>query len=253
MSENLTPFAAEQVCSYPCLPSVDECVILIDKPLGWTSFDVVRKLRRILHVKKVGHAGTLDPMATGLLICLVGRATKRMEHFMGLTKTYDGMLRLGEVTPSYDAESEVVERRDWRHLTDQNLEAARMQLLGDIDQIPPMFSAVKVGGERLYKKARRGEEIERKPRRITIYDFDLLNASMPEVPFRVRCSKGTYVRSLVHDFGAILGVGAHLTMLRRTAIGEYDVVRAWDMSELELALADHPQPTASPGGADAKE
>ncbi|HET6566818.1 MAG TPA: tRNA pseudouridine(55) synthase TruB [Rhodothermales bacterium] len=253
MSGKVIPPAAERICRYPELPSTEDCVVLVDKPKGWTSFDVVRKLRRLLHVKKIGHAGTLDPMATGLLICLLGRATKRMEHFMGLPKTYEGVLRLGEATPSYDADSEVVERKDWRHLTSHDLEAARKQFRGDLEQIPPMFSAVKVGGERLYKKARRGEEVERKPRRITIYDFDLLDVAMPDVTFRVRCSKGTYVRSLAHDFGAVLGVGAHLTALRRTAIGEYDVADAWRVEALESAVGGYSGTDTAPGQAGAKE
>lgn len=217
-------------------PSFERAALLIDKPKGWSSFDVIRRLRRILGVRKIGHAGTLDPMATGLLICLVGRATKLMETFMSLPKTYEGTLRLGETTPSYDAETEPVARRPWVHLTEADLEEARLGFLGEITQVPPMYSAVKVGGERLYKKARRGEEIARPPRTVHVYTFDLTGRDGPDVSFRVCCSKGTYVRSLAHDFGERLGCGAHLTALRRTAIGPYSVENAWTLDALEQAL-----------------
>jgi tRNA pseudouridine55 synthase len=226
----------ECVYGYPDLPPLEEAVLLIDKPKGWSSFDVIRKLRWLLGVKKIGHAGTLDPMATGLLICLIGKATKRMEHFMGMPKVYTGTFRLGQTTASYDAETVVVEQRPWRHITDQELEVVRLQFLGDIQQQPPMYSAVKVGGERLYKMARRGEEIERAPRPVHIYAFTLTDRSGPDVSFAVRCSKGTYIRSLAHDFGQVLGSGAHLTALRRTTIGEYSVDRAWDMEQFQQAL-----------------
>lgn len=217
-------------------------MLLIDKPGGWTSFDVIRKLRGLLshaageRVRKIGHAGTLDPMATGLLICLIGRATKQMEAFMGLPKRYEGTLRLGEVTPSYDAETDVTERRAWQHLTREDLEAARQEFLGLITQHPPMYSAVKVGGERLYKKARRGEQVERPPRQVRIDAFDLTEWNGPDVSFDVECSKGTYIRSLAHDLGQQLGVGAHLVALRRTAIGPYRVDAAWTIDQLETAI-----------------
>jgi len=143
----------------------------MDKPPGWSSFDVIRKLRPMLKVRKIGHAGTLDPMATGLLICLVGRATKLMNTFMGMPKCYEGTMRLGEVTPSYDAESDVTNRAPWEHVTEQEMEEARSAFEGEIEQIPPMYSAVKVNGERLYKKARRGEEVKRSPRNVVIEKF----------------------------------------------------------------------------------
>ncbi len=229
--------SAALVFGYPDLPrSFDGAVLLVDKPGQGSSFDVIRKLRRLLPVRKIGHAGTLDPMATGLLICLVGRATKRMEAFMGLPKTYEGTLRLGETTPSYDAETDVAERRAWRHLTDADLEAARRRFVGEVTQQPPMYSAVKVGGERLYRKARRGEVTERPLRRVRIDEFALTGREGADVTFRVRCSKGTYIRSLAHDFGQVLGVGAHLTALRRTAIGPYAVQDAWTLEGLEQAL-----------------
>ncbi|RMF63917.1 MAG: tRNA pseudouridine(55) synthase TruB [Bacteroidetes bacterium] len=221
----------------PRLPaSFERAVLPVDKPRGWTSFDVIRKLRRLLRVRKIGHAGTLDPMATGLLICLVGRATKRMETFMGLPKTYEGVLRLGEVTPSYDAETEVTGRRPWQHLREADLEAVRQRFVGEVVQLPPMYSAVKVGGERLYRKARRGEDVERPARTVQIHAFELTGWEGPDVSFRVVCSKGTYIRTLAHDVGQALGCGAHLVALRRTAIGPYTVEAAWTLPALEEAL-----------------
>jgi len=226
----------EVVYTPPARPdSFERAVLPIDKPKWQTSYDVVRTLRRLTE-QKVGHAGTLDPMATGLLIILVGRATKLMEAFMGLPKTYEGTLRLGEVTPSYDTETEVSERHDWSHLTDTELEAAREPFLGHITQRPPMYSAVKVRGERLYKKARRGEKVERPPRQVRIDAFELTEWSDADVSFRVVCSKGTYIRSLAHDFGQELGVGAHLVALRRTAIGPYHVDDTWTIEQLAAAL-----------------
>ena len=196
------PETPVDIYGYPDLPAeYGRVVLLMDKPQGWSSFDVIRKLRRLLPVRKIGHAGTLDPMATGLLICLIGRATKLMETFMGLKKTYEGTLRLGAVTPSYDAETDVDDQCAWDHLTEVDLETARQLFLGEITQKPPMYSAVKVGGERLYKKARRGETVERPTRQVRIDAFDLTRWDDADVSFRVVCSKGTYIRSLAHDFG----------------------------------------------------
>lgn len=211
-------------------------VLLMDKPKGWSSFDVIRKLRRLTRMRKIGHAGTLDPMATGLLICLTGRATKQMESFMRMPKVYEGAMRLGESTPSYDAETPVTDRADWSRVTDDALEEARRRFLGDILQVPPMYSAIRVGGERLYKKARRGETVERPPASVRIDRFELTARQGRDVSFVVACSKGTYIRSLAHDMGQALGVGAHLTALRRTAIGPYEVSRAWDIPAIEAAL-----------------
>ena len=211
-------------------------VLLIDKPIGWSSFGVVKRVRRLVQGRKVGHAGTLDPAASGLLICLVGRATKSMESFMHMTKSYQGVLRLGETTPSLDAETPVIERRPWEHLTPENLDKASKQFVGTIQQKPPMYSAVKVAGERLYKKARRGEWVERKLNTVEVYSFELTNIHGPDVAFSVRCSKGTYIRSLAHDFGQTLGVGAHLVALRRTAIGNYSVENAWTIDALTESL-----------------
>ncbi len=220
------------------LPADRNGVVLpIDKPRGITSFGVVRVLRRLLQIKKVGHAGTLDPMATGLLLCAVGRkATRQIDTLVGADKHYTGTLRLGETTPSYDAETEVLERKPWEGVTDAALHEAVSQLTGSILQQPPMYSAVKVGGERLYKKARRGETIARKPRPVTVYAFTLTHRNGPDVDFAVHCSKGTYIRTLAHDLGQAVGTGAHLTVLRRTAIGPYAVEDAWTLEGLEREL-----------------
>lgn len=223
--------------SAPVPTSFNGVGLLMDKPPGWTSFGVIKRLRRLLHIKKIGHAGTLDPMATGLLICLVGRrATREVDTFMGLPKTYEGTLRLGEVTASYDAETEVIEQKPWAHITDDQLEAVRPRFTGAIMQQPPMYSAVKIGGERLYKKARRGEDVARPPRPVDIHRFEWTGRDGADVSFVVECSKGTYIRSLAHDVGQALGVGAHLVRLRRTAIGPYSVAQAWTPEALEAAL-----------------
>lgn len=212
--------------------------LLVDKPKGLTSFDVVRAVREGTGVKKVGHAGTLDPMATGLLIVLVARpATRLQEAFMHLPKTYEGTIRLGETTPSHDAETEVIERHDPSGLTEQHLEEARQAFLGLIEQVPPMYSAVKVDGERLYKKARRGETVDRPPRQVRVDAFELEEWSPPDLSFHVECSKGTYIRSIARDLGEQLGVGGHLIDLRRVAIGPYGVQEAWSLESLKEALS----------------
>lgn len=225
--------------------SWDNVVLPVDKPAGWTSFDIIRRLRKLTRLRRIGHAGTLDPMATGLLICLLGKATRQMTKWLEAPKTYTGAMRLGETTASYDADTEVLETRDWRHITSEDLERAKSQFIGEIVQLPPMYSAVKVGGERLYKKARRGESIERPPRHVSVYSFDITDVRGQDVSFVIRCSKGTYIRSLAHDFGQRLGVGAHLVALRRTAIGDLDVRDAWTIDALERVLpsADSPGPS----------
>lgn len=221
------------------LGDVSGSAFLIDKPEGWTSYDIIRRLKRYFPKSvKIGHAGTLDPLATGLLILLFGKATKAQQAFLALPKVYYGTMRLGEVTPSMDAETDVTERRDITRVTPQQIESACAAHTGTIEQIPPMYSAVKVGGERLYKKARRGESILRKPNTVTVSAFDLLDVAGADVRFRVRCSKGTYIRALAHDVGQSLGVGAYLTKLRRTAIGEYSVEQAWDIQQLISVLED---------------
>ncbi len=207
--------------------------LLVDKPQDITSFGVVKKVRWALGVKKVGHAGTLDPMATGLLILLVGRdATRQQDRFMGLPKVYTGTLRLGQTTASYDAETPVEEEADASGITDADLEAALEPFVGEIQQRPPVYSAIKKGGERLYKKARRGEEVEIEPRPTTVFSFEITGRRGDDVDVRVECSKGTYIRSLAHDLGQALGVGAHLVALRREAIGPFQVGEAFSLDAL---------------------
>jgi len=218
-------------------------MLLVDKPQDWTSFDVVNKIRhrirKRLGVKKikVGHAGTLDPMATGLLIICTGKATKQIDNYQGMPKCYTGTLHMGATTPSYDAETEVDAQFPINHLSPALLEETRQQFLGEIKQIPPMFSAIKVDGQPLYKRARRGEMIEVQPRPVTISRFELTRVDLPEIDFEVDCSKGTYIRSLAYDFGKAAGSGAYLKALRRTAIGSYRVEDAWNLE----ALIDHIQ------------
>lgn len=230
-------------------PSVwENAVVLVDKPKGWTSFDVCGKLRgqvaALLRKKnrdvKVGHAGTLDPMATGLLIVCVGKATKSIDQFVAMRKEYSGVLRLGEGTASYDAESEVTTQLPWEHITDAALLSARDTFLGDIDQLPPIFSALRVNGKRMYESAREGKEVERTPRRVTVDAFDLKRTEegSRDVAFWVTCSKGTYIRSLAHDLGEAVGSAAHLTALRRESIGEHSVRNAWAIETLAAALQE---------------
>jgi tRNA pseudouridine55 synthase len=238
----------DEACSKRELPPTAQfsegAFLLVDKPIGWTSFDVVNKLRNrlkaCLGVKniKVGHAGTLDPMATGLLIVCTGKATKQLQDFQLLSKTYSGTLRLGATTPSYDAESPVDEVFPFSHITPQMLEEARQRFLGPVSQVPPIFSAIKVDGQPLYKKARKGEQVHIEPRNIHIYAFDLTRIALPEVDFEVHCSKGTYIRSLAHDFGKALRSGAYLSALRRTAIGEFRIEDAWSLEALTEALEE---------------
>lgn len=228
------------VYTRPDLPAAFEegAVLLVDKPNGITSFDVVRRMRKATDTKKVGHAGTLDPLATGLLIVLVARpATRLQEAFMHLPKTYEGTIRLGATTPSHDTETEVVERCDPSSVTRDTIEEALQTFLGPLEQVPPMYSAVKVDGKRLYKKARRGETVDRPPRQVRIDEVDVTEWAQPDVSFRLTCSKGTYIRSLARDLGEKLGVGGHLVSLRRTAIGPHHVEEAWPLEALEEALS----------------
>jgi tRNA pseudouridine55 synthase len=215
-----------------------DLVLPVDKPPGITSFGVIRRLRGILRVKKIGHAGTLDPMATGLLICLVGReATRRADLFQAQHKLYTGTIRLGQTTASYDAETDVIEERDASAVTPDQVERAAAAFVGEIEQVPPVYSAIKKDGERLYKKARRGEEVDVPPRHVTVFFFDVDAQNLPDVGFEAACTKGTYVRSLAHDLGQALGVGGHLTRLRREAIGDLNVASAWTLEALEEAVA----------------
>jgi len=203
-------------------------LLLIDKPIDWTSFDVVNKVRRLLsrhyHIKfKVGHAGTLDPKATGLLLICTGGMTKQIERFMGLDKEYTGTFTLGAITPSYDSETEAIQVADCRLLNAEVIHETAKKFTGNILQVPPVFSAKKIDGKRAYRYARKDQEIELPPVPVTISRFGITRIELPEVDFIVRCSKGTYIRSLARDFGEELGVGAYLSALRRTMIGDYDV------------------------------
>ncbi|KAK9676326.1 hypothetical protein RND81_11G069300 [Saponaria officinalis] len=210
-------------------------VVLVNKPKGWTSFTVCGKLRRLTKVKKVGHAGTLDPMATGLLIVCVGKATKVVDRYQGMIKGYSGTFRLGEATSTWDADSPVIQRESWEHIKEEDIKKAAASFMGEIWQVPPMFSAIKVGGEKMYDKARRGESIELSPRRISIFQFDVERSleDRQNLIFRVTCSKGTYIRSLCADLGKALGSCAHLIALRRDSIGDYAADDAYEFQELE--------------------
>lgn len=207
-------------------------VLLVDKPQQWTSFDVVKKVRGALRVKKVGHAGTLDPMATGLLILCSGKMTKQIDSFQAQMKSYQGSMCLGAVTASYDADTPREEEKDTSTITETQIHEGAQHFVGDISQLPPMYSAVKVDGQRLYKLARKGEEVERRPRTVSVTRFSIDAVKLPQVDFTVECSKGTYVRSLAHDLGQDLGCGAYLTALRRTAIGSQNVSDAWTIDSI---------------------
>ena len=221
--------------------SLDEgVVLLLDKPLTWTSFDVVRKVKNALRIKKIGHAGTLDPLATGLLILCTGRKTKEIDLIQAQEKEYTGTFRLGETTPSFDLETAVDLVRPYAHLTDEEITAATRPFLGLIQQTPPLFSAVKVDGERAYALARTGREAALKPKTVEITAFELTRIALPEVDFRVVCSKGTYIRSLARDLGAALGCGAHLTRLVRTRIGAYRVEDAFSLAAIEALRPPRP-------------
>jgi tRNA pseudouridine55 synthase len=202
-------------------------MILVDKPYRWTSFDVVNRIRKVLQVK-VGHCGTLDPLATGLLICCTGKFTKKITEYQQLGKEYTGIIHLGALTPTYDLESEPQDFKPYEHLTEADIINATKQFTGDILQTPPIHSAIKKDGKRAYELARKGEEIKLQPRPVTISEFDITKVSLPEVHFRVACSTGTYIRSLANDLGVALGCGGYLQELRRTKIGEYDVVNAME-------------------------
>lgn len=215
-------------------------VILLDKPLHWSSFQAVNKLKYLLKRKfnlskkfKIGHAGTLDPLASGLLIICTGKFTKQITEIQAQAKEYTGTFFIGATTPSYDLETEIDARFDIDHISDQTIEEARLQFLGEIDQIPPVFSAIKKDGKRLYEHARAGETVEIAARKTTIYEFELTRIALPEIDFRVVCSKGTYIRSLAFDFGKALQSGAHLSALRRTKIGDYAVVNASTIADFE--------------------
>jgi len=216
-------------------------VLLLDKPLTWTSFDVVRKVKNTLRIKKIGHAGTLDPLATGLLILCTGKKTKEIDQIQAQEKEYTGTFRLGQTTPSFDLETAVDAELPFEHLTEAAIREATATFIGLIEQTPPLFSAVKVNGERAYEVARRGGEAEIKSKQVTIREFEITRVALPEVEFRVTCSKGTYIRSLARDFGVALGCGAHLTKLVRTRIGAYQVTEALNMEQIEALRPPRPE------------
>lgn len=223
-------------------PYVEGKVILIDKPLEWTSFDAVKKVKNGLRKKyqlkkiKVGHAGTLDPLASGLLIVCTGKKTKIIESIQAQEKTYIGTIKLGETTPSYDLETIVDKSFPVDHITVDLMKEAARSFVGEIDQMPPDFSAKKIDGQRAYVLARKGEKPQLSAKKIKIYSFDIDSVDFPLVHFRVTCSKGTYIRSLAHDFGAALKSGGHLTSLRRTKIGNYDVEEAVEIDHFFESL-----------------
>ena len=221
---------------------LDGQILLINKPLGWTSFDVVKKIKNLIRTKynlkklKVGHAGTLDPLASGLLIVCTGKFTKRISELQGQAKIYTGDITLGGTTPSYDLETEIDTKFETNHITETLVKETTEQFIGEIEQKPPIFSALKRGGERLYEKARRGESFEIQARKVSVHSFDIKTIEMPKVRFEIKCSKGTYIRSIAYDFGTALNSGAHLSKLCRTAIGDYQLGDALDVSDFEKQL-----------------
>lgn len=222
---------------------LDGQVLLIDKPLKWSSFQAVNKLKYLLINKvglpkkfKIGHAGTLDPLATGLLLVCTGKFTKRISELQGQAKEYTGTFYIGATTPSYDLETEIDETFTTSHIDEALIHETVKQFLGEIDQKPPIFSAIKKDGVRLYEHARAGETVEIASRKTTIHEFEITRIALPEIDFRVVCSKGTYIRSLAFDFGKAMNSGSHLTVLRRTKIGDYDVKNAIDITLFEESL-----------------
>lgn len=214
-------------------PFAEGKVLLIDKPLEWTSFDIVRKLRTLIKVSKIGHAGTLDPLASGLLIVCTGTYTKKINEYMGMEKEYTGSFTIGATTPTYDLESTPENITPIDNITTEQIYNATSQFTGLIMQVPPIFSAIKQGGKPVYKLARRGEEVVLEARPVTISAFEITAIELPKLYFRVVCSTGTYIRSLAHDYGQALGVGAYLSDLRRTRIGNFLVEDAVNMQQLE--------------------
>lgn len=213
-------------------------VLLVDKPEGWTSFDVVAKLRGVIKSKlglkkyKVGHAGTLDPLATGLLIVCTGKKTKEIQEYQDRKKEYTGVITLGGTTPTYDLEMPVDREFPTDHISEEDLRSACRALTGEIEQNVPVYSAVKVDGRRMYQLARKGEPVRIKSRMVVIHDFEIETSGFPRIGFRISTSKGTYIRSVAHDFGKLVHSGAHLSRLRRTKIGEFCVDDAWNLDEL---------------------
>jgi len=207
-------------------------MLLIDKPLNWTSFDVVRKIRGQIKIKKVGHAGTLDPLASGLLIVCTGKFTKKINQYMGMEKEYTGSFTLGATTPTYDLESQPTEHRNILAITEHDIYQATLPFTGTIQQVPPIYSAIKKDGKPVYLMARKGIEFTLEPRTITINNFTITHMELPVVYFKVVCTTGTYIRSLAHDYGKQLGCGAYLSALRRTRIGNYLASNALTMEQM---------------------
>ncbi len=225
---------------------LDGQIILIDKPLHWTSFQAVNKLKWTLKSRlklkkiKIGHAGTLDPLATGLLIVCTGKFTKKITEIQSQAKEYTGTFHIGATTPSYDLETGIDETFPTDHITETLIRETTRQFIGEIDQKPPIFSAIKKDGKRLYEHARAGEEVEIASRKTTVSEFEITRIDLPEVDFRIACSKGTYIRSMAYDFGKALGSGAHLTALRRTKIGDYSVENALSVTSFEDSVVPDP-------------
>ncbi len=221
---------------------LDGQILLFNKPIGWSSFDVVKKIRTLILKKynqkkiKIGHAGTLDPLASGLLLICTGKYTKKIIELQKKPKTYTGSFFLGATTASYDLETPIKSTYKIDHINEEKIELARLNFIGEIKQKPPIFSALKKGGERLYKKARRGEKIELKNRLVNIYEFKILSADLPIVDFEITCSKGTYIRSVANDFGEALKSGAYLSKLCRTSIGEYNLNKSYCINSFKQHL-----------------
>ncbi len=220
------------------LPYLEGKVLLLDKPMNWTSFAVVKKIRYLTGISKVGHAGTLDPLATGLLIVCTGKFTKKINEYMGMEKEYTGSFTLGATTPTYDLESTPENHKDFSSLTEEMIQSATKQFTGLILQIPPAHSAIKKDGKPVYLSARKGIEVILDPRPVTIHSFIIEKVALPVVYFRVVCSTGTYIRSLANDFGASLGVGGYMSSLRRTRIGTFHVDDAQNMDAFEQSIQE---------------
>ena len=217
-------------------------VVLIDKPLRWTSFDVIRKVRNLIRIKKVGHAGTLDPLATGLLIVCTGKFTKKINDYMAQEKEYTGTFTLGATTVSYDLEQEPENFKPFEHLTEERIKTATIQFTGEIMQVPPSHSAIQINGKRVYELARQGKEVIIEPRKVTVGEFEISSVELPLVYFRIVCSTGTYIRSLAFDLGKELGCGAYLSSLRRTRIGNFKVEDAMTIEAFEKEVMNSKMP-----------
>lgn len=221
-------------------------VLLVNKPLKWTSFDVIGRLRKIFKIKKIGHAGTLDPLATGLLIVCTGKFTKKINEYMGMEKEYTGTITVGATTPTYDLESEPENFKPFHHLTLDDIHAVLPQFMGTIAQIPPAHSAIKIDGKRVYELARQGKEVQLKARSVTISVFEVTGVDLPQIHFRVVCTTGTYIRSLANDVGAALGTGGYLSALCRTRIGAFTLAEAHDVAYFDAEFDKSTIPEKQP-------